>query len=282
MNQLPLHIQKAIRTYKPIEADGITLFPIPVREYNEYLMARPALEVLHQSLPVAMLRIPLLAALYRMDYEATQNGEPITGLFASALMGLALALRLGQGQNPQKRIEQFQVVVDRDAPETLIGVRCVLGGEEIITITPAQYQTLRPIIAAQNGVRLESDMADPDLVQAEKDINEMNSPKLDAHLEDLISAVSALSGVDEEEIEDWPILKLERREQTYRRILDYLVCGIGQVNGTTWKGGNPTPHPFYARSKDGGLGAHVALDTFAGGRGKAAVDQQMAQQQSQD
>ena len=271
MNDLPILIQKSIRRYEPVTVDGLTLWPVLVKEYDDFLVARVALEVLHQSLPVRFLRMPLLSALYKMDYEAGQNGEPMPGLFSVALLGLALSLRLGEGDDTKRRLERFQISVDRDDPATLKRLRFIDDDGEEKIIEPARYGELRRIIAAQNGVKLESDRADPDLVQAEKDLAELNGVNLDASVEALVSGVAALAGVDETEIDEWPILKLQRRQESYQRVLNYLICGFGQVNGTTWKGGNPHPSPFFDKADEGGFGAHMALGDFAGGAGERAV-----------
>lgn len=262
MNELPFVIEQAVRRYEKIETDGLILWPVRVKEYNEFLMARPALEIMHQSLPVAMMRIPLLSALYKMDYEAAISGKPPTGLFSRALLALALSLRLGEGQEAEERLKRFRVAVERGKPETLLRVCWTDGRGEEQSITPARFQNLRRIIAAQNGVKVESDKANPNIVQAQKDLG-TNGVQLDANVYDLVSAVSALSGAGEAEIDEWPIMRLEAASRSWRRILDYLICGFGEVNGTTWKNGNPTPHPFFGRARDGG-GAMRVLDSGAG------------------
>lgn len=271
MSELPFSIKRAANRYETIEIEGIELRPVLVKEYDNFLIARPALEVLQQSFPVRFLRMPLLSALYQMDFESASNGEIPTGLFSRALLCLALSLRLGEGMDMATRLGMFQVVADREKPEELIGLRFVDGDGQTKEISPTLFQRIRPIIAAQNGVKIESDKADPDLVQAEKDLAEMNGVSLNATVEDLISGIAALSGTDEREIDEWPILKLDRRRLSFQRILDYMICGFGQVNGTTWKGGNPHPSPFFDRSEYGQFGAHLALGDFAGGAGERAV-----------
>lgn len=271
MSELPISIIKAASNYKEITTDGLTLYPVLVDEYETFLISRPALEILHQALPVRFLRMPLLSALYQMDYEAAASGEAPTGMFSRALLGLALSLRLGEGMEPRERMNIFRVVVDRDAPWKLRSLR--FSGEygEETEITPQQYQGLRQIIAVQNGVKLEGERADPDLVKAERDLAEMNGVSLNASVSDLVSSIAALTGKDEDEILKWPILKLTRRQASLQRLLDYMICGIGQVSGTTWKGGNPHPSPFFDKAENGGLGPHIALSEFAGGAGERAV-----------
>lgn len=251
MNDLPFNIQRAVRRYEPIKTDSLTLYPVLVKEYDEFLMARPALEFMHQSLPVTLMRIPLLSAFYQMDYQAVNDGRDQSGMFSRALLGLALSLRLGEGMEPTERVGLFRIAVDRKDPSKLASLQFVDRDGKEKEIRPVQYKQIRQIIAAQNGVGLESDKANPNIVKAKRDMASLSSVTLNATVEDLISAVAALSGVDEADIDLWPIRKLDSRAETYRRILDYLVCGIGEVQGTTWKGGNPTPHPFFAKLDDG-------------------------------
>lgn len=245
---LPSSIERAAARYKTIEADGHILFPVLVKEYDAFLIARPAIDVMHQSLPVRFLRMPLLSALYQMYVEEILEGKPLSGLFSCAILALSLSLRLGEGTAIEDRLKQIRIAADPKAPEKLFALRYddpISGAEK--QILPTQYPKIREIIALQNGVKLESDYANPDLVRAQKDMD-ASGATLDANIEDLISAVSAISGVDENEIDLWPIRKLNRRAESYRRMLDYVVCGFGEVNGTTWSGGNPTPHPFFARA----------------------------------
>ena len=253
MEELPMSIKKAASRYKMIEVNGLKLYPVAVKDYDAFLIARPALEVLHQSLPVAMMRVPLLSALFQMDFEAACNGEPIIGLFSRALVGLALSLRLGEDKPMEERARAFQISVDPEHPERLMRLSFFDADGNPQEITPVQYARLRQIIAAQNGVKLESDKANPDIVKAEKDKAASNDIQLDANIEDWISAVSALTGEPEEEIDNWPILKFQKRSESIRRVLDFVICGIGECSGTTWKGGNPTPHPFFAKIKQGGI-----------------------------
>lgn len=251
MGELPISIKKAASRYKMIEADGLKLYPVAVKNYDDFLIAKPALEVLHQSLPVAMMRMPLLSALYQMDFEAACTGQQIVGLFSRALLMLSLALRLGEGKPTEERTRSFQISVDPAHPETLKRLSFSDDDGNQHEITPVQYARLREIIAAQNGVKLESDKANPDIVKAAKDKASLSELQLDANIDDWILAVSALSGYSEDDIDEWPILKFQRRSESYKRILDYIICGVGECSGTTWKGGNPTPHPYFAKLQKG-------------------------------
>ena len=101
-------IQRACRRYEEIETDGLVLHPITVEEIEEFELARPGIDIVQQSLPVTYAAMPLLAALYRMEYDAIQAGEAGIGLFPRALLMLALSLRLGRGLGPEKRARMFR------------------------------------------------------------------------------------------------------------------------------------------------------------------------------
>lgn len=252
MNDLPISIQKLAARYKPIETDGLTLYPIKIVEYENFSIAKPAVEVMHQSLPVAFLRVPLLAALYAMDYEAALSGKPATGLFSRTLLMLALALRLGEGPAIEERLNAFRIEVDRKNPARLLRLQFSDADGETKVITPVQYARLRQIIAAQNGIKLESDEANPDIVKAKKDMERSAESQLDADINVWIAAVSTMTGTPEEEIDTWPILKFQRRSDAIVRALNFVVYGIGEASGmVSYPKGNPAPHPFFSRL-DGG------------------------------
>lgn len=267
---LPLHIQKAVRRYKVIEVGGLRLYPVKVKDFDDFQLARPALEALQQSFPVALMSVPILQAMYQLDFEAAVSGQPVTGLFSSAILGLALALRLGEGLDAEGRMKQFTIRADKNDPKRLKSLSALLNGEEMIEITPVKYAKLRPIIAAQNGVQQESDDANPELVKAERDLAALNAPKLNVNVEQLISSVATLTNAEEDEIEEWPIRKLQTRGESLRRALDYVVCGVGGAFGGFGKGGNPVPHPFYEREDEASV--HMALEDFADGAGTRAVE----------
>lgn len=266
MEELPMQILRAAARYEPIETDGLTLYPIVVNDYDSFLTARPALEIMHQSLPVTLMRMPLLSALYQIDFEAAVSGGHPTGLFSRTLLMLALSLRLGEDMPPGERAKAFQIMVDPKNPSTLTLLRFKDENGDCHDITPVQYTKLRKIIAAQNGVHLESDKANPDIVKAAKDKAAAADIELDVNIEDWISAVSALTGTQEDEIYEWPILKFQRRSDSFRRILDYIICGIGECSGmVSWPKGNPAPHPFFARANNGN-GILAAMSGSADGK----------------
>lgn len=138
-------------------------------------------------------------------------------------------------------------------------------------VTPVLFQRIRPILAEQNGIELIPDSANPELVQAERDIAEQSGVKLKADFSDMIATVAMMNGVDEEIIDNWPILKMLKRKRAAERVLAYLVCGIGESSGGKFKNGNPFPSPFFDRDNDTSS-ALTAIEDFVGGEGLKAIN----------
>ena len=271
MEELALDIRRAVGKYEPIKVDDLTLYPIKVENYYEFLMAKPSIDFMQQSLPVNLMSIPLLDAYFRIDMGLVDGMKP-NGLFSSALLCLALALRLMPHGTAEEQVRKFQIVPDDvNDPKVLKCIKFVLNGEEMHTITPIQFGNLRPIIAAQNGIELISETANPELIQAERDMQENKAPKLDIDLESLISATALIARVDEKEIYDWAILKMNNRLESAKRVIDYMTCGIGEAQGTKWNGGNPVPHPWFERTNEKKAGV-IALESFANGQGMDAFN----------
>lgn len=267
MKEIPLQFRMLADTYEVIEFEGIRLYPIRVREYEAFIAARPAMDFLQQSLPVRFLSMPLLSAIFALDAENRKEGKPSEGLFLRALLFLVLALRyredLGDAETRVRELANG-IYVQGENHDVLKEIRFEQDGEEH-SITPVLFQRMRPILAAQNGIKLYSDDANPELVETEQALAELNGPELDISVQAMISFVAALSPTEEPEVLDWPILKLTRRMESYERVLQYLVCGISTANGAQFKGGNPVPSPIFARKAQEN-GALIDMDAFTGGQ----------------
>lgn len=272
MSEIPARVMAKIRRYAPVDIDGVKLFPITVGEYDAFNQARPAIEFVQQSLPVAYVSMPLLQAFYAIDIANLQDAKLPSGLFARAMLFLALALRIGCDEPIADRIKHFQVRTSPSDIKRLVSVSYVIDGEERYDITPIKFQRWLPILAAQNGLSVSSDTDNPELLKAEEIIQSKRGVDVDVSLEAVVSSVALFSGVDDEDIYDWPILKLTYRRQALQRVIDYTICGIGETQGASWKHGNPVPSPFFPRKKDGSVAA-IPMNEFAGGAAKDAIDQ---------
>lgn len=245
-------IQRACRRYEEVQAEGLTLYPILVEEMETFELARPGIDIVQQSLPVAYAVMPLLAAYYKMEYDAMERGEETVGLLSRALLMLALSLRLGKGLPVEERLKRFRCRVSTQDPSRLTAVEFMVNGEELWRVTPVQFQFLREVIAAQNGIELTPPEANPELVEAQRELAEMNGgARLSSNLWERVATVAALEHVEDAEIDEWPLLKLQVKTKTWQRILGYMTCTIAEARGTQWKRGNPWPSLFYDRVSEG-------------------------------
>lgn len=276
MSDIPTKYLKQIRRFEPVETEGMVFHPVLVEEYEEFLIARTAIEFMHQALPRVFLNMPLLQAYYLLDSQSVADQKLPTGLMVRAVLFLALSLRIGRGLPVEKRVALFR---PRVSPDGRLKSLCFTpDGEEVCEITPAMFQRLRPILAAQNGLEIPEEDANPELVAAEQEIARQKAPELELKQESLISSMAALSGADEKEIYEWPIAKLQSRQRALHRALDYIICGVGEAQGTKWKKGNPVPNPFFDKKKTGSA-AKVALSEFASGAATDAVREGIEAQQ---
>lgn len=281
MGQLSLSNRwaKEIRQYEPIDMDGFRLYPIRVADYPLFLVAKPAIEFVVQTLDFKYMSLPLLQAFFEMDMDYLQEGKKPTGLLSSAVMAIGLALRLVQDSNVEEMLNRFEFVLNPENPNQLKHIIVEMPDGEKKMITPALFGKMRPIIAAQNGVELISEDANVELLEAERDLAEKNAPNLKVDIGSMIQAACVLCHVNEEEVNEWAILKMNNRLDSFKRILDYAICSIGATQGTTWKGGNPAPSPWFERQKESS-GALISMDTFAGGQGLKAMQDSVSGEDS--
>lgn len=269
MTNIPKNIEAAIRRDKPIEIDGLTFYPVLMDELEDFSAVRQCFDFMQQRLPVQYAVMPFLSAVYAYDYDLLSDGQKPSGLFAAALGLLALSLRLSTGDPLVKRCGRFKIATDRNNPRTLLNLKFLVNGEELHTISPLQFTRYRPILAAQNGVELPDETANLDILASEAILREKNAMPLDMNINDAITAVATVAGVDEGEIYGWTIRKFQARRKSIDRILNFIICGVGELSGgVKWKGGNPVPSWCFDRSKSG-TPALISANEFFGAQGGA-------------
>lgn len=268
MNELPFSIQDKIDRYEPITTDGITTYPILVKHMRLFAFCKPVLDFIHQSLPVALLNIPLLDAFYKLDLEELKQTGKAKGLISASILLLCLSLRLGEGLEPQEMAKLSIIVPDRKDPERLAGLQFFPpDGSAPVFVTPRQFAALRKIIAAQNGAELVSETANPEIIAAERLMAQNHADDLDPQIFDKVIFAAHGSGAAEEDVWEWPILKMERHATVYKRTLDYSALLTAEASGMVeFKSGNPVPSPFFAKKKNG---LSSMQDLGAVGNGKA-------------
>lgn len=249
---LSAYIRRRADRYLPIEEAGVTLYPILVADLELFESTRPALEFMHQILPVEMMQIPLLTALYQLEMSFQIQGKKEFDLFTKSVLLLTLALRLGPDDEEESvRIARCRVEFNEKNPFelTCLRFRRDEGGE--ILITPQAYEKIRHIIAAQNGAEIQPYDANPKLIIAERQILAERMPDLKRDPAKKIAWVAAKSGVDDETVFGWPILKFERRAEVLQLEINYLIYGVASTVGLVkFENGNPCPSPYFARDLD--------------------------------
>lgn len=272
MNDLPFSIQEKIDRYEPINTGGITTYPIRVKQLRLFAFCTPVLDFIQQSLPVALLSIPLLDAFYKLDMDELKKTGQVKGLISASVLLLGLALRLGDGLEPGDIAEMAVPLPKKDDPDRLDGIAFYPpDGAEPVFITPILFSKLRKIIAAQNGVELVSETANPEIIAAERLMAQNHADELEPSLPDKVIFASQATGTPEEEIYDWPILKMERHVAVYKRTLDYSALLTAEASGMVqFKGGNPVPSPYFARRKDA-LASMQSIGSVGEGRAENAV-----------
>lgn len=268
--ELSLQIKKLIRRYEPVETEGLIFYPILTDEWDEFQAAKPAIEFMQQSLPVALIGMPLLSAFFKLDIQSILETGEVVGLYQRTLMFLAMSLRLGTELEMQERLRLFRTHIDPKDPKRLSHISFKSESGEEKTITPVMFSRLRVILAEQNGLKIPSEDANPELVQAERDMAEANSPALDYKFDTLRTAIAVFSHCDESDIDTWPVKKFIDRYAACERIMQYLLCGFAETQGGKWKGGNPCPSAFFNRLKTTSS-ALMPIGEFAGGEAAKAV-----------
>ena len=206
-----------------------------------------------QSFPVRYAVEPYLQALYHMDYDCIQADKQPVGYFGNAIRFLALAMRLPKENFGSGELGYpVRILTDPKRPENLRGVeiRCE---DRSVTVTPAVFARLRPILAAQNGLALSDESANAELLEAERHLAALDAVGLKYDFEDLLYSVSCARQVDPEEIFGWPIRKFMKTQSSIERIYGFIRCAMVEAGGGKFKNG--TPFPSWKFDRASGLSA---------------------------
>lgn len=256
-------IHRSIRRGEPISKYGLIWHPVKMEHYEEFCAAKPALLLRQSTLPAKYAAMDFLSAVYAMDYDSiTSTGKPIGNFYRLCLM-LAMALRLplehldalirieaGNGRNIQSLIIQQESTIAR--------------------ITPAQFRSIRQIIAEQNGETLPDESDNAELIQAEQEFAEIRSESLEYDIDALLDSVAYNSGVSLDEIMQWTIRQFEIRRKTIRRDKLFSIYTQAEMSGMVkFTKGNPYPSYEFDRRKNG-LDVLIAEREIAEKYGKVA------------
>lgn len=241
--------QTAVRKGEPIPWNGLTLYPILVEDYDKFSIAKTGITAQQQTLPGKYVVMRYLEALFALDYDVRAAGGPEGGLFSRVLLLLTLSLRLKVEKGADGR-EYIPIGIQTamDNPRKLIALK-VRQGEAQAEITPKNFGELREILAAQNEVELPDETANPELVQAERDLAAQGSINLIPDSEALIYSVSVKTHIPVKNLLKWTIREFVLMERAIDRTTGHFIAALTEAAGAKYKNGNPFPSWKYDREK---------------------------------
>lgn len=228
-----------IRRGEPIEALGLTFYPIKMSQYEEFLDCRDAWCTRLSTLPMPYYSMSFLSALWALDVDSFErNGKPI-GLFQRVIRLLCLSLRLEYSAELLR-----EIVYIGESGRELHHLKLQQGGNAV-EVTPREFANhIRPLVAQQNGLKLPDESDNPDIVQAEEMMarDALKKSKLDYDTDTLIASVAYLSGVQERALEEWTVLQFEKRAEAIERDKRFMLYGQAELSGMVkFPKGNPFP-----------------------------------------
>nr|DAL34552.1 MAG TPA_asm: hypothetical protein [Caudoviricetes sp.] len=223
-----------VRENKEIEFNGLTFFPLTVRDFPLYRSAAAAFELMQSSLPPKFARLSWCQCLDEMDKLG--NGS---AFLSPVLNVLAKALRLERIHLPSGDYGYQISTLRKDG--SLIGIY-IREHETVLTIQ--MMDEVRQLIAAQNDYQIPDENWNPELVAAEQYLANQNTPKLDVEVDAWVYSVAANVGRDADELWDWPIRKFKGFDKAIDRTLGYQIYKLAEAVGLT-KFENGAPYPTW-------------------------------------
>ena len=233
------------RRGEPIEALGLTFYPITMSHYEDFLSLKNILTLRVTTLPVQYVSMSYLSALWAVDIDCYLGTGKALGVFERVMKLLYLTLRLEYS----KEVLDKTVYCDSKSPRELVRIE-VKQNNETISITPREFASkIRPIIAEQNGLKLPNESYNPQLVQAEHEMAEDQQGELNFDIDALISSVAYQSKIPEREIYDWTVLQFEHRREAIDRDKNYMLFRQAELSGMVkFPKGNPFPSWCFDKS----------------------------------
>ena len=249
MNERAIAIRKGL----PITVSGISIYPVLMTHYEEFLSCKDIFLMRLSSLPAAYASLDFLSALHKMDFDFSSLMGKKTGLFERALRMYALA---------------FRIPFD----DLMAGVRVRMQGDECffegldvggVLISAFRLSSrFREIIAEQNGILLPDESDNAEIIESYewKQKKAAEASRLRVSLDDLIASVAFQSHLREADILDFTVREFEHRKNAIDRDKRYLLYSQAELSGfIKFKNGNPAPSWCFDL-EDGGLGTVAAAE----------------------
>lgn len=225
--------------------NNIRLYPLRMKEYQEWCSCKRVLTIRQSTLPAAYAVMPYLSALHAMDVDMG------IGLMYQVVKVLALATKT--------KPSDFCAVCKEEDPRALVAVMC-RGDAATFRIEVAQFPAFRAAIARQNGLEIPDEADNPELVEAENDLNALKAPKLDYDLSTLVMSVAYQYRIRPKELEEWTIREFEAVREAINRDKYFTRFGSGFYSFKD--GENPYPSWCFEKKREGSE-ALEALSAFS-------------------
>lgn len=222
----------------PEEWNGLTVYPVQMKDYPHFLAARECISASQQTWPVPWCTVKYLDGLIGM------------GMLSRLALLLKLVLRLPDELPVYPQVKGEKIVA-----------LLVVQGDQQAEITPKNFPSLRELIARQNGIELPDEMANVELLQARQDLSRAGTP-LKASLEDLICSVALKANASPEEIAEWTVRRFQAAERAIDRSDGHWMASITIAAGGKFKGGNP--YPSWKFDREEGLMGVEPLSALSG------------------
>lgn len=253
MAQASTAIRNACLTGESVQRCGIELFPLTMRDYDEYEACKSALLIRQATLPAAYMSLPYLHALFALDADS----EGKLHAFGMLMRLLCMVTR--------KRPDDFLVTVDKNNPTRLKRV-IFAAGSVPVELKPGVFAQVRHTIASMHGDEIPDESENPELVAAEAALQASNAPPLEYSTQTMLVSVAAAMNKRPQELLDWSIFEFKQVLAAKTRLIRHIVCGMGEQSGNVkWKHGNPYPCWYLDRIRE--IQAVQAMDQFAGRMG---------------
>lgn len=260
--------QRQLQENAPVVYEGLTFYPLLVRDYPLYVRARKSFELMLGSLRDPKLaRLPWCACLWALDKECEKQEGKLGEYLVDALCVMATALRLDV--DPETRRIPLRPAYSDTGELTAI----VLGEPQTnyTLLNMQQMNDVRQILAAQNGYAIPDENWNPELVRAAQENAQRSVSGLEYDFEALVYSVALNAHCRASEIYGWTIREFHRTESAIDRTLGYVIYMLAEKSGNvTFAKGNPYPTWKFDRKSDMPTGFRSIAEIDASAKGLIA------------
>ena len=113
-------VHRIVLSGKPIEQYGLSMYGLPMRQYEEWAKCKNVWLARQSTFPVFCVSLPFLDAIFALDMDAIERTGQPEGWLYNIMYCLGLSLRLGDDCVREQKIH----IVPDDEELT----KCALGG----------------------------------------------------------------------------------------------------------------------------------------------------------